>query len=62
MRDKTVPSQLVSIILTIKYTYKANGYLKMYLIRRQVRPLLASQRGSVPSLKTLSLWLQAAQR
>lgn len=31
MRHKTVPSQLLSIILAIKYTYKANGYLKMYL-------------------------------
>lgn len=45
MRDKIVPSQLLSITLTIKYTYKANGYLKMYLIHgRQIKPLLAFQR------------------
>lgn len=63
MRDKTAPSQLLSIILTIKYTYKANGYLKMYLIHgRQIKPLLAFQKLSMPNLKTLSLWLQAAQR
>lgn len=45
MRDKTVFSQLLRIILTVKYTYKANGYLKMYLIHgRQIKPLLAFQR------------------
>lgn len=56
MRDKTVPSQLVSIILTIKYTYKANGYLKMYLIHGgQIKPLLALQRGWTPNLRTSSL-------
>ena len=45
MRDKTVPSQLLGITLTIKYTYKANGYLKMYLIHsRQIKPLLDLQR------------------
>lgn len=47
--------QLLSITLTIKYTFKANGYLKMYLIHgRQIKPLLAFQRWWMPNLKTLS--------
>ena len=49
MRHKTVPSQFLTIILTIKYTCKANGYLKMYLSHgRQIKPLLPLEGDEYP--------------
>lgn len=62
MSHKTVLSQLLCIILTLKYTYKANGYLKMYLLHgKQIKHCFLSE-ATLTHLKTLPLWLQNAHR